>query len=78
MTSAKNRETKRAPVEQPQVPDSAHDRVEPKRWSFWAGVLSVALHCVLIAAVLTVRLDPAIPIITPSVINVELLSLIHI
>ncbi len=75
MTSAKNRETKRAPVEQPQVPDSAHDRVEPKRWSFWAGVLSVALHCVLIAAVLTVRLDPAIPIITPSVINVELWQL---
>ncbi len=75
MTSANNRKAKRASVDQPQVPDSVHDRVQPKRWSFWAGVLSVALHCVLIAALLTVRLDPAVPVITPSVINVELWQL---
>lgn len=75
MTSANNRKAKRASVDQPQVPDSVHDRVQPKRWSFWAGVLSVALHCVLIAAVLAVRLDPAVPVITPSVVNVELWQL---
>ena len=75
MTIADHRKAKRAPVEQSQDPDRARDRVGPKRWSFWAGALSVVLHCALIVALLTVRLDPAIPVITPSVINVELWQL---
>ena len=75
MTIADHRKAKRAPVEQSQDPDRARDRVGPKRWSFWAGALSIVLHCALIVALLTVRLDPAIPVITPSVINVELWQL---
>ena len=75
MTITDHRKAKRAPVEQSQDPDRARDRVGPKRWSFWAGALSVVLHCALIVALLTVRLDPAIPVITPSVINVELWQL---
>ena len=75
MTSADNRKAKRAPVEQPRDPDGVRDRVQPKRHSFGAGAVSVVLHCALLVALLTVRLDPVVPIITPSVINVELWQL---
>lgn len=75
MTSAKNRKAKRAPVDQSQDQDGARVRVGPKRATLGASTLSIALHCALLVALLTVRLDPGVPIITPSVINVELWQL---
>lgn len=71
MTTVKSWLRKHKPVEPSQDADRTRVRTAPKRSIVGAGAISVVLHGALLLALLTVRLDPGVPVI-PSIINVEL------